>query len=125
MNKTILVMGSDTQGNHNKHWVEKYGVVIGQEEGLQGGVYAIPTHEARPHKPAVSLNEIEESVRKFIQFAKENQHMDFEVKNICGKRGAFKPKDIAPLFYDIPENVILPTVFLYELFPYCTFEEYP
>jgi hypothetical protein len=122
MNKTIFVMASDTQGLHSQHYIKTLGAILGQAEGLQGSAYGIPIRESRKDKEAVSLDELSETIRRFVQFAREHPEMDFEVKNLASK-SHFKVKDIAPLFYDIPENVILPTIFLYELFPYCVFED--
>ncbi len=62
----IFVFGSNTKGHHSGGAAlfakKNFGAIEGQAEGLQGKSYAIPT-------VGQSLDEIGESVDKFIEFA--------------------------------------------------------
>lgn len=111
----IFVFGSNREGRHGKgaakHAMLKCGAIYGQPSGLQGSSYAIVTKELRKHLPPVTLEEVEDGVRRFLHFAASNPHLDFEVTPIgCGLAG-FSPEEIAPMFQGATENVHLPLAF--------------
>lgn len=104
----VFVFGSNGYGAHNggaaAMAVVKFGAVMGQAEGLQGQSYAINTMDG--------MDVMAEQIARFIEFAKEHPELKFLVTEIgCGIAG-YTPKDVAPLFKDMPENVVLPGSFL-------------
>ena len=103
----VFVFGSNGFGAHNggaaAMAVAKFGAIYGQAEGLQGQSYAINTMDG--------FEVMAEQVARFIEFAKEHPELKFLVTEIgCGIAG-YTPKDVAPLFKNIPENVVLPKAF--------------
>jgi hypothetical protein len=109
----VFVFGSNESGIHGagaaRTAVEKFGAVMGQGVGLQGQSYAIPTKDFDIR--VLPLDIIKHYVDEFLYFAKYNQEITFLVTQIgCGLSG-YKPKDIAPMFKIIPDNVILPQTF--------------
>lgn len=109
----IFVFGSNLAGRHGKgaalHAKLHCGAVTGQGEGLQGRSYGIPTKD---HKlRTLPLASIATHVQRFVRFAAQNPHMEFELTPIgCGLAG-YDPLQIAPLFVDAPDNVELPDSF--------------
>ena len=110
----IFVFGSNLAGRHGKGAAlfakQRHGAVYGQGEGLQGTSYAIPTKDAnlRP----LPLKCIAGFVFDFQLFAAGNQSLQFQVTPIgCGLAG-YKPADIAPMFFNSPPNVELPSEFI-------------
>lgn len=78
-----------------------------QLEGLAGNSYAIPTVGA-------TLEEIGQSVARFIDFADAHPRLTFIVTNVgCSSKAGYSPTDIAPLFKEIAgnANVMLPKEF--------------
>jgi hypothetical protein len=113
----VFVFGSNESGIHGagaaKTAVEKFGAVMGQGVGLQGQSYAIPTKDFDIR--VLPLDIIKHYVDEFIEFAKYNPEIVFLVTQIgCGLSG-YSPKDIAPMFKKISDNVIIPKVFHDEL----------
>ena len=109
--RNIYVFGSDRQGRHGLGCALQaklhHGAIYGQAEGLQGNSYAIITKELRHGHPPVALAEVRDGVNRFIKFAKGNPELNFQVTPIgCGLAG-FRVHQIAPMFTDIPPNVIL------------------
>ena len=108
-NNEIFVFGSNMQGVHTGGAAcaaIKWGAVMGQEKGLQGNTYAIPT-------TFKTTNEIEPYVSEFIQFAESSPEYTFLVTEIgCGLAG-YETKDIAPLFKGATgvTNICLPYSF--------------
>ena len=110
----ILVYGSSEDGkgevtslNISRYFEGKPSVT----EGLSGRAYAIPT-------VGKSLNQIKANVKRFCEFAKENQDKTFLVTKIgCAEKVGYTPSDIAPLFKKIANlpNVYLPKDFRKEL----------
>jgi hypothetical protein len=101
----IFVFGSNLGGHHGRGAALtaklKHGAIMGQGVGLQGSSYAIPT---KPHNLRISLSidEIRSYVDDFIDFAKANQEMKFQVTRIgCGLAG-YQNAQIAPLFKESP-----------------------
>jgi len=109
----FFVFGSNARGMHGggaaAAAMKYYGAVWGQGEGLQGQSYAIPTMG--------TLEETEQAIQRFIQFAKVHPEMKFLVTRIgCGIAG-YTPRQIAPMFASAVnvENVCLPKDFWEEL----------
>lgn len=106
----IFVFGSNLAGIHGAgaaKFAHIYrGAIYGQGIGMQGNSYAIPTKDKRIR--TLPLNVIKEHVDDFIQFAKDNPELEFEVTRIgCGLAG-YKDAQIAPMFEDAPSNCVLP-----------------
>ena len=103
----VFVFGSNADGSHGggaaRTAYEKFGAVWGQGHGLQGQSYAIDTMSG--------LSVIESEVARFLSFARENPELRFLVTAIgCGIAG-YTPQQIAPMFRNSPENVVLPQRF--------------
>lgn len=101
----IFVFGSNLAGIHGAGAAKyarlakgaKYGVGIGRT----GQSYAIPTKDAQIIK-TLSLATIKAFVDDFLQYAKDNPQLQFQVTCIgCGLAG-LKHEDIAPMFDDAP-----------------------
>ncbi len=78
-----------------------------QLEGLCGKAYAIPTVGA-------SLEEVKESVERFVDFAIKHPELTFLVTKLgCSKKAGFSPAEIAPMFKGVNDspNVYLPKEF--------------
>ncbi len=109
----IFVFGSNLAGRHGKgaaaYARQHHGAILGQGEGLQGNSYGIATKtEILNVRP---LAHIRESVKVFIQFAKDHPEMQFNLTPIgCGHAG-YRPIQIGPLFEGCPPNVNLPDEF--------------
>ncbi len=107
---SIFVFGSNLAGIHGagaaRYAVEHHGARYGQGIGLQGNSYGIPT---KSHQIlTLPLDEIQKHVGVFIQFAKDNPELTFEVTRIgCGLAG-YTDYQIAPMFKGAPENCQLP-----------------
>lgn len=109
----IFVFGSNEAGKHGKgaalYAKQHKGAIYGQGFGLQGESFAIPTkdHNLR----TLPLRTIQVYVKYFIKFAINNPELTFELTKLgCGLAG-YMPSDIAPLFKNVPQNVILPKEF--------------
>jgi len=115
LERIIWVFGSNREGRHGKGAalvaLRKYGAKYGQASDLQGDSYAIITKELRPNYPTVTLAEVYSAVKRFKRFAARHPDWTFLLTAIgCGHAG-FKPEDIAPMFANAPENVLLPETF--------------
>jgi hypothetical protein len=113
--KRILIFGSNTQGRHGKGValvaVRKYGAIYGQAKGLQGRSYGIVTKELRREHRSISLRDIEKQLPALFDLAETKPHWEFILTPIgCGLAG-FTPAEVAPLFKDVPENIIVPSIF--------------
>jgi hypothetical protein len=109
----VFVFGSNLAGIHGAGAAKlahtNFGAIYGKGNGIQGQSYAIPTKDFAIE--TLEYTNIEKHVQEFITFARENPEIIFLVTLIgCGLAG-YKPKDIAPLFYSVPLNVILPKEF--------------
>ena len=107
---SIFVFGSNEVGKHGlgaaKYAVEHHGAIWGVGEGRQGDSYGIPTKDGMI-KP-LPLNSIKEYVRRFVQFARRNNTLTFEVTRIgCGLAG-YTDQQIAPMFSNAPKNCLFP-----------------
>ena len=106
----IFVFGSNLAGRHGAGAAlfarQKHGAIYGQGTGLQGNSYALPTKDM--YIRTLPLQDIKKHVDVFIQFAKDNYEMVFQVTRIgCGLAG-YSETQIAPMFKDAPMNCILP-----------------
>ena len=102
-----FVFGSNEAGRHGKGaalCAKKYfGAVYGQGHGEQGRSYAVATKDKSLR--SLSLDQICENVRVFIQHATNHPHKQFAVSRIgCGLAG-YKDEEIAPMFNGRPANV--------------------
>ena len=118
----VFVFGSNEAGRHGlgaaKLAREKFGAVTGIGVGLRGNSYAIPTKDAELR--ILPLERIAQYVDDFIEFAKSNPALQFNVTEVgCGLA---RPKhqtreqrvsDIRGLFVEaLPlGNVYLPKAF--------------
>ena len=110
----IFVFGSDVTGNHNGgaalFAVQNFGAVVGQNFGLQGHSFAIPTTN-------VTKEQIIRYVMQFVDFAKAHPEMKFLVTPIgCGNAG-LEPRFVASIFRIARDvsNISLPKIFWNEL----------
>tara|TARA_R110002051_G_scaffold285432_1_gene347688 strand:- start:1129 stop:1539 length:411 start_codon:yes stop_codon:yes gene_type:complete len=106
----IFVFGSNLAGRHGKgaalYARQKHGAEYGVGEGRTGDSYALPTKDERIRTRP--LSGVRDSVDKFIEYAKANPDLHFEVTKVgCGLAG-FKEFEIAPLFKNAPSNCRLP-----------------
>jgi hypothetical protein len=108
--ETVFVFGSNLAGAHAGGAAQAalldYGAQWGVGEGRTGQSYALPTMDAefRPR----SLIEISASVQRFVEYARTNPNLAFQVTKVgCGIAG-FKETEIAPLFAGAPDNCLLP-----------------
>jgi hypothetical protein len=113
MDKTIFVFGSNLAGVHGAgaaaHAMEHKGAKWGQGFGPQGLSFAIPTKDWSIK--TLPLYRIAPFIHEFILYAMAHPHIKFFLTPIgCGLAG-YKPKDIAPYFKFVPENVMLPPEF--------------
>ncbi len=109
----IFVFGSNYNGWHSKGAAltarQKFGAVYGEAEGLMGQSYALPTVGHKLSK--MPLDEIEDHVYKFIEFAEKHPELTFLLTEVgCGLAG-HRVEDIAPMFLYAPMNVIKPLRF--------------
>lgn len=115
----IFVFGSNLSGYHvggaAKVAMKKFGACYGQNEGLQGQSYAIPTIF-----PSIEM--IRPHIERFLLFAKENKNLTFYVTSIGCGNAEWTEYEIAPMFAGAMqmENVIMPESFCYviENLPY-------
>jgi len=111
--REVWVFGSNLQGRHGKgaalEAVKNHGAKYGVSLGMAGNSYAIPTKNT-PYE-ALPLSEIQGYVEDFISYAESHKNRTFIVTAIgCGLAG-YKPSQIAPMFINAPDNVILPPEF--------------
>ena len=106
----IFVFGSNLAGIHGAgaalYAVKHHGAIYGQGIGLQGNSYGIPTKDRSIR--TLPLFIIDTHVCTFINFAKKNPQLTFNVTRIgCGLAG-YKDFQIAPMFTGAPDNCKLP-----------------
>lgn len=109
----IFVFGSNLAGRHGAgaalHARRHFGAIYGQGAGRQGNSYAIPTKDRKLQ--TLPLPEIKLYVNAFLSYAERNPDLSFQLTPIgCGLAG-YIPKDIAYMFANSPNNVILPIEF--------------
>lgn len=115
MDPRVFVFGSNAPtGRHGKgaalFALRHYGAIYGQAEGLQGNSYGIPTRDGSARRiTTLPLSQIEFHVVRFILFAESRPDLRFNVTKIgCGEAG-YQEADIAPMFFEAPENCDLPS----------------
>jgi hypothetical protein len=109
----VFVFGSNLAGRHGKGaalWARLHrGAIYGRGVGPQGNAYAIPTKDHRLR--VLPLHVIRDYVGEFLDYARRQPNTSFELTPIgCGLAG-YRPEQIAPMFSDVPPNVILPDAF--------------
>lgn len=102
----IFVFGSNLRGRHGAgaalYAAQTCGAEEGVGEGLTGNSYALPTKDE--YIRTRGLVEVEKSVRRFMDFAREHPEHTFDITPIgCGLAG-FKRSQIEPMFEGMPEN---------------------
>jgi hypothetical protein len=101
-----FVFGSNLAGRHGagsaRHALIHCGARYGVGVGYCGNSYAIPT---KGHQLEVlPLGEIAQHVATFVEFARRNPQMNFEIVKVgCGLAG-YNNSEIAPLFRGAPDN---------------------
>lgn len=103
-----FVFGSNEAGFHGagaaKYAVEHHGAVMGVGFGIAGNSFAIPTKDKTIR--TLPLAVINDYVDEFIQYAKDNPRLKFQVTQVgCGLAG-YKPWQIAPMFKEAPDNCL-------------------
>lgn len=108
--KDIFVFGSNLAGRHGAGAAKfariSAGAIYGNGVGLQGDSYAIPTKDTKIK--TLTLNEIQEYVQQFIEFAQDNSHKTFYVTPIGTGLAGYSHDQIAPMFCGATDNVLLP-----------------
>ncbi len=107
---SVFVFGSNLAGRHGagaaKFALEHRGAIYGRGEGRQGNSYGIPTKDRDIR--TLPLEEIQKGVERFLNYARNNPDMTFQVTKIgCGLAG-YKEEQIAPMFEGAPYNCVLP-----------------
>jgi hypothetical protein len=105
----IFVFGSNLAGRHGKGSAlearKNHGAIYGQGIGMQGNSYAIPTKDK--DLKILPLHKIKPYIDDFIDYAKNNPKLIFHCVAIgCGLAG-YSHEQMAPLFKNVPRNVIL------------------
>ena len=110
----IFVFGSNLAGRHGKgaalHAIKHHGAIYGVGEGIQGNSYGIPTKDEKIRTRP--LDKIKISVDRFIEFANDNPHLTFQITEIGCKLAGYTPEQIAPMFFNVPGNCLLPESFM-------------
>ena len=106
----VFVFGSNLAGRHGagaaKFARMNAGAIYGNGVGMQGWSYAIPTKDTKIK--TLPLNEIQEYVMDFIEYAQENLNKTFYVTPIGTGLAGYSHDQIAPMFCGASENVLLP-----------------
>ena len=104
----IFVFGSNLSGIHGagaaRTAVNHFGAKFGVGEGLRGNSYALPTKGYQIEE--LPLTEIRIYVDRFVRFAREHPHLKFQVTRVGCGIGGKKDEDIAPMFYNAPDNCL-------------------
>ena len=105
----VFVFGSNLNGNHAGGAAAqalKWGAEMGVGEGHTGKCYAFPTLDKKMKK--VSQTALKKSVKRFFTYAKEHPELTFLLTPVGTGIAGFTNEEIAPLFSDAPQNVVLP-----------------
>ncbi|VOH55989.1 hypothetical protein MIJ3_00375 [Pseudomonas phage vB_PaeM_MIJ3] len=102
----IFVFGSNEAGRHGagaaKFALQRKGAIYGIGVGHHGQSYAIPTKDH--NIITLPYADIEKYVKQFLEYAKNNPQLQFQVTRIgCGLAG-FTDNEIAPLFVTASDN---------------------
>ena len=91
---------------------QKFGAKQGQSEGLQGQSYAIITKKYWDVEKSSTLQEIQDGIKKMLDFATKHTDKKFLVTKIGSSLAGYSVEQIAELFDNlkelIPSNVVLP-----------------
>lgn len=109
--RMAFVFGSNLAGRHGRGAAlsakNNFGARYGFGEGFAGRSYALPTKDKNIQTR--NINDIRDSILKFIEFSKKFQEITYLVSPIgCGLAG-YKDREIAPFFKDAPVNCLLPS----------------
>jgi len=109
----VFVFGSNLAGIHGagaaRLAFDRFGAVWGVGIGHQGKTYALPTKDKEIK--TLPIDEIKKYVDDFLNYAEDHPEFTFLVTKVgCGLAG-WSVEDIAPLFSETSENVILPKEF--------------
>lgn len=103
----VFVFGSDPHGLHDggaaRDAFQKFGAVWGEGHGHHGQSYAIDTMSGFPTLAV--------EVDVFLAYARAHPELRFQVTPIGTGIAGYRADQIAPLFADRPENVVLPSEF--------------
>jgi transcriptional regulator with XRE-family HTH domain len=103
----VFVFGSNALGLHDggaaRQAFEKFGAVWGEGHGHHGQSYAIDTMSGFPALAA--------EVDTFLDYARQHPQFRFQVTPIGTGIAGYRVDQIAPLFADKPDNVVLPPEF--------------
>lgn len=109
----VLVFGSNSAGHHGggaaKLAHEKFGARWGLGEGLSGQSYAFPTLTKDFEKR--STNALRFSTNRLKMEANNNPKKTFYLTKVGLGIAGYDISEIAPLFKDMPDNVIQPKEF--------------
>lgn len=113
MSIPVFVFGSNLAGRHGKGAAlfarQQRGAIYGRGQGRQGNSYAIPTKDE--HLRTLPLSVIHYQVEVFLTYADNHREERFQLTPIgCGLAG-YSHGDIAPMFANVPNNVIMPGEF--------------
>ena len=110
----VFVFGSNTRGRHGAgaalYATQRHGAQEGVSEGMTGSAYALPTRTFDPRGAlwTLPIEAIQEAVERFMAFARSRPDLLFRLTRVgCGLAG-HADNLVAPLFFDAPENVMLP-----------------
>lgn len=102
----IFVFGSNRSGIHGagaaRYAAVHKGAEYGVGEGPTGSAYALPTKGF--NITHITLEEVNIHVDRFIAYARENDHLEFQVTQIGCGLGGFTREEIAPMFEFAPMN---------------------
>lgn len=103
----VFVFGSNARGLHDggaaRDAFQKFGAVWGEGHGHHGQSYAIDTMSGFPT--------LASEVDTFLDYARAHPELRFQVTPIGTGIAGYRVDQIAPLFADSPENVVLPVEF--------------
>jgi len=104
----IFVFGSNESGIHGAgaaaYAYKNRKAVWGVGYGQTGQAFAIPTKDKQIQ--TLPLSTVQEYVDRFLDHARQNSHIEFQVTRIgCGLAG-FTDEEIAPLFAAAPPNCL-------------------
>lgn len=106
----IFVFGSNLAGRHGKGAAlcaaKEHGAERGRGQGRTGMAYAIPTKDGDIQ--TLPLWNIKRHVLDFIEYAKMNPELTFNVTAIGTGLAGYKHEQIAPMFKTAPANCNLP-----------------
>lgn len=107
--KGVFVFGSNLLGIHGRgaalYARRHYGAKLGVGEGPTGRAYALPT-KSTP-RTSLSMAQLASAAERFIEYARARPHEAFLLTKVgCGLAG-FREADVARLFSDASENVML------------------